>query len=214
MALSPRARQVLDQVAADGTKLGDIKRVAKDVKKDHALAMELWSSGNTNARLLAVLILDRKKLDQALVDKLDADLQALDEEQRTRIMDWLFANQLAKSAAGKQLIETWEHSPSALQRRTFWYHQARLRWTGQDPPDNTAHLLDALEARLADEDPQVQWAMNFTAGQIGVFQPEHRARCVALGERTGLYRDQVVPKNCTPNYLPEFIRIQADKVGT
>lgn len=56
--------------------------------------------------------------------------------------------------------------------------------------------------------------MNFTAGQIGTYQPEYRERCVALGERSGLYRDEPVPRGCTPNYLPEFIRIQAEKVGT
>jgi len=53
--------------------------------------------------------------------------------------------------------------------------------------------------------------MNFTAGWIGVFEPQHRARCAALGERTGLYRDEVVPRGCTPGYLPEFIRVEVAK---
>jgi 3-methyladenine DNA glycosylase AlkD len=124
------------------------------------------------------------------------------------------ANQLAKSKPCIRLMESWEHSPSALQRRIFWYRQARLRWTGQTPPDNTEALLDALDARMADEAPEVQWAMNFTAAQIGTYQPEHRARCVALGERTGLYRDQKVPRGCTPNYLPTAIPMLAEKAGT
>ena len=111
------------------------------------------------------------------------------------------------------MLVSWETSESPLQRRLFWYYQARLRWTGQTPPPNTEALLDALELRLAEEVPEVQWAMNFTAGQIGTYQPEHRARCVALGERTGLYRDDVVAPGCTPSYLPDFIRIQVDKLG-
>ncbi|WP_207896504.1 hypothetical protein [Flaviaesturariibacter flavus] len=109
-------------------------------------------------------------------------------------------------------MQSWENSPSALQRRTFWYYQGRLRWVGQAPPPNTEHLLGAIEDRIEKEKPEVQWAMNFTAGQIGVFQPEYRSRCIALGERTGLFRDEVVGKNCTPSYLPDFIAIQVSKL--
>ena len=83
---------------------------------------------------------------------------------------------------------------------------------GKPPPeDNSAALLDALETDLADEEPEVQWTMNFCAGWIGVHEPEHRARCVELGQRTGLYKDDPVPRGCTPGYLPEFIRIEVEK---
>ncbi|MGV3616300.1 MAG: hypothetical protein ACO1SV_13280 [Fimbriimonas sp.] len=93
----------------------------------------------------------------------------------------------------------------------FWYHQARLRWTGQGPPGNSGSLLDSLEEKMAAAEPGVQWAMNFCACQIGVHEPEHRSRCVELGERLGLYKGERVSKNCTPSYLPEFIRIEVAK---
>ncbi len=123
------------------------------------------------------------------------------------------ANQLSKDKKTIQLMESWEHSPSPLQRRTFWYYQARLRWMGQPSPPNTEALLTAIEERIQNEASEVQWAMNFTAGQIGVFQPEHRARCIAIGKHTGLYKEEVVAKNCTPSYLPKFIAIQVEKLG-
>ena len=214
MALSTTANAVYDQIKDDSTKLGDLRRLAKGIKKDHDLALELWSIGEFRPRLLAILVMDKKVLTQAAVDQLAQDLQPHPLDERTQLMDWLMANQLTKSKPGVRLIESWEHSPSPLQRRLFWYRQARLRWTGQTPPDNSEALLDAIEARMVDEVPEVQWAMNFTAGQIGTYQPEHRARCIALGERIGLYRDDVVSRGCTPNYLPEFIRIQAEKVAT
>lgn len=65
---------------------------------------------------------------------------------------------------------------------------------------------------MTQEQPEVQWAMNFTAGQIGTYDEEYRERCIAIGENTGLYKDEVVAKNCTPSYLPEFIRIQVSKL--
>lgn len=57
----------------------------------------------------------------------------------------------------------------------------------------------------------MQWAMNGCAGWIGVFETEFRKRCVQLGESLELYKEEKVPKNCTPNYLPEFIRIEVSK---
>ena len=83
---------------------------------------------------------------------------------------------------------------------------------GQTPPPNTEELLSFIEKEIENEVPEVQWAMNFTAAQIGVYQQEYRKRCIALGERTGLFKDEMVAKNCTPNYLPDFINIQVAKL--
>ncbi len=85
---------------------------------------------------------------------------------------------------------------------------------GKIPASDSGALLSFIEDDIENEEPEVQWAMNFTAGQIRVFQPEFRSRCVELGVRTGLYKDEKVHKGCTPNYLPEFIAMQVAKLGT
>lgn len=109
------------------------------------------------------------------------------------------------------MIEPWENSPSPLQRRIFWCYQARLRWMGQTPLPNTEELIVAIEQRIASEEPEVQLAMNFTDGWIGVFDPKYRTRYILAGEQTGLYKGQMVSKGCTPDYLPEFIKIESSK---
>jgi 3-methyladenine DNA glycosylase AlkD len=212
MKLSPKAEKIYAQINNKTIKLGDLRNIAKEIKKDHELAMELWSTGEYLPRQLAILIMDAKLLSQELIDKLDKDIQHHVIDERNQLIDWLMANQLSKDKKTIALIQSWKNSPSALQRRTFWYYQGRLRWVGQTPPPNTEELLSSIEERIEGEEPAVQWAMNFTAGQIGIFQPEHRSRCIALGERTGLYKDEVVAKNCTPNYLPKFISIQVAKL--
>jgi 3-methyladenine DNA glycosylase AlkD len=212
MNLSPKAEIIYAQISGNTTKLGDLRKVAKDIKKDHLLAMELWSTGEFFPRQLAILIMDPKLFSQDLIDKLDKDIQNHILEERLQLIDWLMANQLSKDKKNIALMQKWENSPSALQRRIFWYYQARLRWVGQTPPDNTEMLLSTIEKCIESEEPEVQWAMNFTAAQIGIFQPEYRSRCISLGERTGLYRDEIVPKGCTPSYLPEFISIQVGKL--
>ncbi len=207
---SSKVDTVLNQVNRD-TKLGDLRKIAKHIKIDHDLALELWSTEEYLPRLLAILVMDKKLLSQDLLNKLDRDMQMHTEEERNNLMDWLMANQLSKDKQSIALMESWEKSPSSLQRRTFWYYQARLRWTGKTLPDNTADLLSAIEANIAHEAPEVQWAMNFVAGWIGIYDEKNRSRCIEIGEETGLYKGEKVSKGCTPNYLPEFISIEVNK---
>jgi 3-methyladenine DNA glycosylase AlkD len=211
MALSARAKKLVAEITSGNVKLGDLKARGKEIKKDHALAMELWSTGEYYPRLLAILIFDNKLLSEEVIDQLAADMLRHDVEERSPLADWLLANQLAKDKKLVSLMATWEKNPSPILRRWFWYHQARLRWVGQTPPDNSADLLASLEKNMANAEPEVQWAMNFCAGQIGVHEPKFRSRCIKLGKTLGLYKDEHVAKNCTPSYLPEFIRIEVAK---
>jgi 3-methyladenine DNA glycosylase AlkD len=211
MALSARAKKLIAEIASGNVKLGDLKKRGTEIKKDHDLAMELWSTGDHYPRLLATLILDKKLLAANVIDQLAADMLQHDVEERSQLADWLLANQLAKDKKLAALIETWQKNPFPILRRLFWYHQARLRWVGQAPPGNSADLLDSLETDMAKAEPEVQWAMNFCACQIGVHESKFRSRCIKLGKSLGLYKDEHVAKNCTPSYLPEFIRIEVAK---
>ncbi|RBP45801.1 3-methyladenine DNA glycosylase AlkD [Roseimicrobium gellanilyticum] len=207
MAISSRAQKLVAEITNGNVKLGDLKAHGKVIKKDHPLAMELWSTGEFYPRLLATLIFDNKLLSEEVLNELASDMLGHDLTERSQLADWLLANQLTKDKKLVALMAVWEGNSSPMLRRLFWYHQARLRWVGQAPPGNSAELLDSLESNMAAEEPEVQWAMNFCAGQIGVHEPKFRARCIKLGEALGLYKDEHVAKNCTPSYLPEFIRI-------
>lgn len=209
--LSTKAANILSKIN-EHTKLGDLRKVAKEIKVDHELALELWSTGEFLPRQLAILIMDKKQLNQESIDQLDEAIQQHPFDERIHLMDWLMANQLTKEKRIIALIDSWAQSPSSLQRRVFWYYQARLRWMGKIDQDNTEDLIATIEQNLMKEPPEVQWAMNYTAGQIGKWQEQYRDRCIAIGETTGLYKDEVVAKNCTPSYLPEFIRIEVEKL--
>jgi 3-methyladenine DNA glycosylase AlkD len=210
MTFSSKAESILAQLNSK-TKLGDLRNIAREIKKDHSLALELWASGKFLARQLSILIMDSKSLTEELINKLDRDIQTHTLNERNQLTDWLMANQLTKDKKTVALIESWENNPSVLKRRVFWYYQARLRWMGQVPPGNTEHLVTVIESNIAKEQPEVQWAMNFTAGWIGVYDKKYRKRCVAIGENTGLYKGAMVSKGCTPDYLPDFISIETNK---
>lgn len=194
------------------TMLGELRKIAKEIKKDHDLAVELWETQMFKARLLAILIMDKNQLTEEILDEMVGSMAIHSYDEKNNLMDWLMSNQLTKNKKGIAIIESWQNSPLSLQRRTFWNYQGRLRWRGRNFPENTGELLSVIEDSIMDEAPEVQWAMNFTAGWIGIYDETYRDRCSQLGEKTGLYKGDMVSKGCTPNYLPEFIEIEVGKL--
>lgn len=209
--LSDKANEYIKKLDHIDMPMGKIKTLAKEVKKDHALAIELWSTGKYYLRLFAVLIMDKKELSHEVIETLMDNLSSHPEEEALRISEWFLANQLVKGKKIISLLESYQHHEMPLLRRLFWYYQARLRWTGKTDYTNTAQLVKDLEADFANEEVIVQWTMNFLAAWIGVFEEEYRDQMVKLGVKTGLYIEEIPRKGCTPNYLPEFIRVEAEK---
>lgn len=70
MEHSSQAEKILAQINPD-TKLGDLRKIASEIKKDHKLALELWSTGQFLSRLLSILIMEKKQLSQPFIDDLD-----------------------------------------------------------------------------------------------------------------------------------------------
>jgi len=163
--------------------------------------------------LLSVLILDRKELTLEKIETMSDDLLVNDQKERNHVGDWLLANQLTKTKGLKQLLEDFEDHPSPFLRRLYWYFQARLRWTGQASPKNTEELVDSITKKLASEDPEVQMAINFCAGWIGVYDANFTDQIIQIGKDVGLYRDVKVPKGCAPWYLPDFIQYENNRLN-
>jgi len=212
MTLSTRTKAVYNRIG-QAPRMGDLRKIAKEIKKNHNLALELWSTGEYYPRLLAILILDKKLLTQEVIDRLAAEIQGHEYKERNQLADWLLANQLTKDKQTITLMETWEHAASPVLRRIFWFFQGRLRWSSKAPPDNTPELLDSLEKDMRGAEREVQWMMNFAAAQIGIHEPAYRARCIALGEQLGLFMDEPVPKGCTSPYLPAWIDTEVEKLS-
>jgi len=53
-----------------GTLTSEIGRLQKKIKVDHALALDLWKTGNAEARMLALQIADPQRVTTALADTL------------------------------------------------------------------------------------------------------------------------------------------------
>ena len=89
MKLSAKAESIYKKLDKKSTLLGDLRKIAKDIRKDHQMAMELWSTGEFLPRQLANLIMDPKLLSQEVIDTLSLDMEMHTEEERVQLMDWL-----------------------------------------------------------------------------------------------------------------------------
>jgi 3-methyladenine DNA glycosylase AlkD len=191
-----------------GVQMGDIRKVAAKIKTDHALALELWKTGNLDARLLAILVMKPKELSAKQLDAMVRDASF------AQLADWLNAYVVKEHPDKEQLREQWmspkEKHPWAA--RAGWNLTAARIAKSPEALDLPA-LLDRIEAEMPTADPAEQWTMNNCLAGIGIHHPKLRKRAIALGEKMGIYRDYPVSKGCTspfaPIWIAEMVRRQA-----
>jgi 3-methyladenine DNA glycosylase AlkD len=204
MSVSTEARALMERL--DGTRPLNtaIRAIAKEQGKNPELAAHLWRHGGFGSRMLSLLILDLKAVDVGHIETLIADIEATaDAKEQSQLLDWLIANVIMKKAALKNETAKWRDAPSTIKQRVFWSVHARsVRAENQALNEE---LLQYIERELPAASEKVQWNMNWCAAQIGIADERLRGRCVALGERLGLYRDYPVSKGCTSPYLPIWI---------
>jgi 3-methyladenine DNA glycosylase AlkD len=202
MSSTTEAQALLERL--NGIRLNtQIRAIAKEQGKNAELAAYLWKNGGFSARMLSLLILDLKAVDVPYIERLIADLEGAEGKEQSQLLDWLIANVIMKKAALKNETSRWRDDPSTLRQRVFWSVQARSVRAGEH--QHNERLLEHIERELPTAGEKVQWNMNWCAAQIGIADQRLRGRCIALGERLGLYRDYPVPKGCTSPYLPIWI---------
>ena len=161
--------------------------------------MELWETGNIDARLLAVLLFNPKDLSAKEVDML------VRSEKYHWIADWVNAYIVKVHPERETLREQWMNSDDTMAARAGW-HLSSIR-IARDPEGlDMSAILDRIEAELLNVAPETQWTMNFALAEIGINHPEHRERAIAIGENLGLYRDYPVSKGCTSPFAPIWIK--------
>ncbi len=181
-----------------GVKMGDIRAVAKAIKTNHSLALDLWATGNVEARLVAILIMAPKQLS---VDELDAMVRS---ERFPWAADWLSSYVIKEHPEKEQLRISWMQSDEPMTARAGWSLTAG-RIAGSPKGLDIPALLDRIEAEMLNSAPEVQWTMNTVLAYIGIHHPDLRERALAIGERLGIYRDYPVSKGCTSPFAPIWI---------
>jgi len=189
-----------------GVKLGDIRKLAEKMKGDHSLALELWQSGNLDARLLGILLMKPKELSTAEMDRMVRAVKV------AQVADWFSANIVKQHPAKEALREKWMQSKDSWTARAGW-SLTNERITKDAEGLDLPALLDRIESEAGRAPPEVQWTMNFCLAGIGIHHPKLRKRASAIGETLGMFRDYPVSKGCTTPFAPVWIAEMVRRQG-
>ncbi|MFB9710683.1 DNA alkylation repair protein [Streptosporangium sandarakinum] len=203
----PRAREVNERHGDDhGVNLGRLRALAKRLKTQQELARRLWETGDTAARLLALLICRPKAFGR---DELDAMLR---EARTPKVHDWLVNYVVKKNPHSEELRLAWSADPDPAVAAAGWALTAE-RVTRKPEGLDLAGLLDVIETEMKGAPDRLQWAMNTCLAQIGIEHAGHRARAIGIGERLGVLRDYPTSPGCTSPFAPVWITEMVRRQG-
>ncbi|AIG77499.1 Hypothetical protein AJAP_23230 [Amycolatopsis japonica] len=195
----PRARQVNEKHGDDhGVNLGKLRALAKRLKTQQELALELWETGDTAAKLLALLICRPKAFGR---DELDRMVR---EARTPKVHDWLVNYVVKKNQHAEELRVAWSADPDPVVASAGWALTTE-RVAKKPEGLDLVGLLDVIEAQMKTAPDRLQWAMNHCLAQIGIEHAAHRARAIDIGERLEVLKDYPTPPNCTSPFAPVWI---------
>ena len=195
----PKARAINERHGDDhGVNLTKLRAIAKQLKRNPVLARELWATGGSPERLVA-LLLSRPKDFSA--DELDAMLR---ESRIPKVRDWLVNSIVKKSPHAEELRVRWFDSPEPLLAGSAWALTSDRVVKRPEGLDLTA-LLDQIEREMGAAPESLQWAMNECLAQIGITSAELRPRAIDIGERLQVLADYPTPPGCVSPFAPIWI---------
>lgn len=203
----PRSREVNERHGDDhGVNLGKLRAIARRLKVQPDLASALWSTDDTAARLLALLICRPKSY---APEELDAMLR---EARAPKVRDWLLNYVVKKNPHTEELRLRWFSDADPVVAAAGWELTAARVAKNPEALDLVA-LLDLIESEMKTAPDGLQWAMNHTLAEIGIHHAEYRARAMAIGERLEVLKDYPTPPNCTSPFAPLWIAEMVRRQG-
>jgi 3-methyladenine DNA glycosylase AlkD len=181
-----------------GVKMGDIRKLAKTIKTNHDLAMELWATNIVDARFLAILILKPKLLSTEEIDRMVRSVTFV------QVADWLNSYVIKHHPDKEALRQTWMTDNDPMAARAGWNLTDQLVKKNPDKLD-IPMLLNRIESEMGNAASEVQWTMNNSLVSIGIYHADYRDQALSIGETLGVYRDYPVVKGCTSPFAPIWI---------
>jgi len=193
-----------------GVSTPDLTSLQKKIKMDHALAGELWASGNHEARILATMIADPKKLDGATLDAWAAGL-------RNYIETGYLAGLAAKSPVARETMKRWMESDIELTASAAWIILSHFVAEGELSDAEAEEVLVRIERDLHGSQNRVRHQMNGALISIGGSKPALQKKALAAAARIGKVKVDHGDTGCkTPDaagYIHKMAERRSAKAG-
>lgn len=145
-----------------GLQIPELRKLAKETGKNHELGMELWQTGIAEARIIASMIMEPKKLTEHEMDSMVKDIDSWD------IGDQTCMNLFEKSPYAWKKIPEWSQRNEEFVKRTAYGLTACLAWhdkTATDQQFTTPFPVIAYGAQ--DQRKSIQKAVSWALRNIG-----------------------------------------------
>lgn len=145
-----------------GVSIPDLRKMAKDIGKDHTLALELWKTGIAEAGILAAMVDDPDKLTEEQMEDWVKGINSWD------VCDQICMNLFEKSQLAWKKIADWSEREEEFVKRTAFSLIACLAWHDKKTSDEKfIELLPAVIRGATDERNFVKKSVNWALRNIG-----------------------------------------------
>lgn len=176
--LDAMARFGLTGEARLGLAVPTLRALARDLKRDHALALALWDTGIPDAQILAGMVAEPAQLTLAQMDHWVAGLQAWD------VCDQACLNAFVKSPLAWAAIPRWAAREAEFQKRAGFSLLAVAAVHQKTRPDaDFLARLPLIEAAAGDDRNFVKKAVNWALRQIGKRSAGLREPALTVAQR-------------------------------
>ncbi len=145
-----------------GISVTDLRRIAKEIEKDHKLAVDLWKSGIADARILASMIAVPEKMTS---EEMDAWVLGFDSWD---VCDQVCMNLFDKTRFARQKISEWSNREEEYVKRAAFALIACLAVHDKQAADEDfIGFLKVIRHAAIDERNYVKKAVNWALRNIG-----------------------------------------------
>lgn len=145
-----------------GVSVPSLRALAREVGRDHALALELWQTGIPEARMLASMIADPRQMTPQGMDAWAADFNSWD------VCDQVCDNLFMHTPYAWQKVTEWAAREEEFVRRAAFALLACLAWHDRRASDaDFVSALSLLRAAATDRRNYVRKAVNWALRNIG-----------------------------------------------
>jgi 3-methyladenine DNA glycosylase AlkD len=179
------ARYGINTRRAFGVSIAQLRPIARRLKPNHDLALELWKSGWHEARLLAALIDEPGKVTAEQLDSWVADFDSWD------LCDQACSKLFVRTPFTEAKIVEWAEDEREFVRRAGFALLVAYTVHGKKVPDRRfLAYLDLVERHAADPRNFVKKAVNWALRQIGKRSMALHRPALALAERLAASPDR------------------------
>jgi len=140
----------------------DMRKLAKEIGRDHKLALDLWKTGIAEARILAAMVGDPDKLTEEQMEDWVKGINSWD------VCDQVCMNLFDKNQLAWKKIVDWSQREEEFVKRTAFSLIACLAWHDKKSSDEKfIELIPLIIRGATDERNYVKKAVNWALRNIG-----------------------------------------------